>query len=372
LESELTEIGTLAMRVVSSISPSGDEAKTSWNLEFDVRSGASNDGANNTPVGIAEIVDSDQIARSFAALDRIFGESPNASPNDAYQLVSDAIGVSRKQWPVSLLRKLWGYLHEHSESRKRSPETESRWLNLLGWSLRPGFGFPADDWRVQQTWRSVHNKLMHRSSAGISESIILWRRIAGGFTAGQQNALYQDAWSRIKPMFSGGGNPLNTNVAVELLRLLGSLERLANTEKTQLAESCLQSLSKKKMEPLRPAMLWTIGRLGCRVPIYASLHQTVPSERVSSWIERLIAIDGGWIQKESTAYSLVLMLLARKTGDRYRDVPNVIREKALTRLRSIGAPELHIELVEQIGQLDEENASQIVGDAIPLGFSLRT
>ena len=372
LESELTEIGTLAMRVVSSASLSGDEAKTSWNLEFDVRSGANHDGANSAPIGIAEIVDSDQIARSFAALDRIFGESPTASPKDAYQLVSEAIGVSRKQWPVSLLRKLWGYLHEHGESRKRSPETEARWLNLLGWSLRPGFGFPADDWRVQQTWRSVHNKLMHRSSAGISESIVLWRRIAGGFTAGQQNALYQDAWSRIKPMFSGGGNPLNNNVAAEMLRLLGSLERISNPEKTALAESCLQSLSKKKMEPLRPAMLWTIGRLGCRVPVYASLHQTVPSERVSSWIEQLIAFDSGWIEKESAAYSLALMLLARKTGDRYRDVPQAIREKVVARLRSVRAPDLHLELVERVGQLDEENASQIVGDSIPLGFSLRT
>ncbi len=118
-------------------------------------------------------------------------------------------------------------------------------------------------------------------------------------------------------------------------------------------------------------MLWTIGRLGCRVPVYASLHQTVPTERVTSWIEQLIAIDGSWIEKESAAYSLALMLLARKTGDRYRDVPQAIREKVVGRLRSVGAPELHCELVEQIGQLDEENASQIVGDAIPLGFSLR-
>jgi hypothetical protein len=86
----------------------------------------------------------------------------------------------------------------------------------------------------------------------------------------------------------------------------------------------------------------------------------------------LIAIDGGWKEKESAAFSLALMLLARKTGDRYRDVPHAIREKVVAKLRSVHAPALHIERVEQIGQLDEENAAQIVGDSIPLGFSLRT
>jgi hypothetical protein len=375
LETELTEIGTLAMRVVTQSDFAAREGEAQWNLEFDVRGSApQQDGGPLTDgIGeIGEIVDESQIARCTQALDTVFGEQPSGSPSQAYGLISDAIGLSRKQWPVSLLRSLWGYLLEHADCRKRSPDAEARWLNLVGWCLRPGFGYPADDWRVQQTWRSVHNKLMHRSSSGVSESIILWRRISGGFTAGQQNALYQDCWSRVKPMLIGGGTQASTNVLAELLRLLGSLERLRSADKSAVAEACLQALEKKKMEPLRPALLWTIGRLGCRVPVYASLQQTVSIERAMAWIDALLAIDAPWVGKESSAYCLALMLLARKTGDRYRDVSEKVRGRVVERMNGLGAPAMHLDLVERGGRLDDEQTAQVVGDSLPLGFALRT
>ncbi|MFN9852148.1 MAG: Hsp70 family protein [Planctomycetota bacterium] len=375
LETELTEIGTLAMRVVTQSDFAAREGEARWNLEFDVRGSApQQDGGPLTDgIGeIGEIVDESQIARCTQALDTVFGEQPSGSPSQAYGLISDAIGLSRKQWPVSLLRSLWGYLLEHADCRKRSPDAEARWLNLVGWCLRPGFGYPADDWRVQQTWRSVHNKLMHRSSSGVSESIILWRRISGGFTAGQQNALYQDCWSRVKPMLIGGGTQASTNVLAELLRLLGSLERLRSADKSAVAEACLQALETKKMDPLRPALLWTIGRLGCRVPVYASLQQTVSIERAMAWIDALLSIDAPWVGKESSAYCLALMLLARKTGDRYRDVSEKVRGRVVERMNGLGAPAMHLDLVERGGRLDDEQTAQVVGDSLPLGFALRT
>lgn len=371
LETELTELGTLAMRVVTQTEFAAVEGAARWNLEFDVRSGVPGDEANSGSAGVSEIVEEARIAKCFEALDQVFGVQPTASPNQAFPWISEAIGLSRKQWPVSLLRSLWGYLHEHGDCRKRSPEAEARWLNLLGWCLRPGFGFPADDWRVQQTWRSVHNKLMHRSSSSVSESIILWRRISGGFTSGQQNALFQDAWSRIKPMLAGGGAMTNTNVAAELLRLLGSLERLRSVDKSTVVDACLQSLSKKKLDSLRPALLWTIGRLGSRVPVYASLQQTVSVERASCWVDALLEIDAPWVAKESSAYSLALMLLARRTGDRYRDISETVRARVIERMKVLGSPVLHLDLVESGGRLDEEHAAQVVGDSLPLGFTLR-
>jgi hypothetical protein len=182
--------------------------------------------------------------------------------------------------------------------------------------------------------------------------------------------LYQDAWSRVKPML-GGGALANTNVAAELLRLLGSLERLRSADKATVAEACLQALGKKKLEPLRSSLLWTIGRLGCRVPVYASLQQTVSIDRATAWIEGLLAIEGSWVAKESGMISLALMLLARRTGDRYRDISEPVRKRVVERLRGMRAPVAHIELVERGGGLDAENATQVVGDSLPLGFTLR-
>lgn len=382
LESELSEIGTLKMRVVSI--PHSDPSHVSsdehlagrWNLEFDVRGGTpgeiSDGGGNAGATSRGLLVSEDQIQKAISALESIFGANPTQKPKDCFNVLTDTIGLSRRDWPPSLLREIWRFLADHSDSRKLSPEHESRWLNLAGWSLRPGFGFPADDWRVQTTWRLVHNKLMHRSPASVSEAVILWRRISGGFTIGQQNALFQDTWTRVKPMLGGtnvGREQLNTNIAIELLRLLGSLERLRSKDKVAAAELALSSLHKKKLLPLHSALLWMIGRMGNRVPIYATLQQTVPAEKVSDWLDRLLVIEPPAALVPS--YSLALMLLARRTGDRYRDISRDLREKVLQRMDTLESPSLHRGLVADGGTLDEENTSSIVGDTLPLGFSLR-
>lgn len=382
LESELSEIGTLKMRVVSiphsdpSHVTSDEHLAGRWNLEFDVRGGTPgeiSDGVGNTgATSRGLLVSEDQIQKAISALESIFGANPTQKPKDCFNVLTDTLGLSRRDWPPSLLREIWRFLADHSDSRKLSPEHESRWLNLAGWSLRPGFGFPADDWRVQTTWRLVHNKLMHRSPASVSEAVILWRRISGGFTIGQQNALFQDTWTRVKPMLGGtnvGREQLNTNIAIELLRLLGSLERLRSKDKMAAAELALSGLHKKKLLPLHSALLWMIGRMGNRVPIYATLQQTVPVEKVSDWLDRLLVIEPPATLIPS--YSLALMLLARRTGDRYRDISPDLREKVLQRMDTLESPSLHRGLVADGGTLDEENTSSIVGDTLPLGFSLR-
>lgn len=382
LESELSEIGTLKMRVVSiphsdpSHVTSDEHLAGRWNLEFDVRGGTPgeiSDGVGNTgATSRGLLVSEDLIQKAISALESIFGANPTQKPKDCFNVLTDTLGLSRRDWPPSLLREIWRFLADHSDSRKLSPEHESRWLNLAGWSLRPGFGFPADDWRVQTTWRLVHNKLMHRSPASVSEAVILWRRISGGFTIGQQNALFQDTWTRVKPMLGGtnvGREQLNTNIAIELLRLLGSLERLRSKDKVAAAELALSGLHKKKLLPLHSALLWMIGRMGNRVPIYATLQQTVPVEKVSDWLDRLLVIEPPAALIPS--YSLALMLLARRTGDRYRDISRDLREKVLQRMDTLESPSLHRGLVADGGTLDEENTSSIVGDTLPLGFSLR-
>ena len=213
---------------------------------------------------------------------------------------------------------------------------------------------------------------MHRSPASVSEAVILWRRISGGFTTGQQNALFQDTWTRVKPMLGGtniGREQLNTNIAIELLRLLGSLERLRSKDKAAAVELALSGLNKKKLLPLHSALLWMIGRMGNRVPIYATLQQTVPVDKVSDWLGRLLGMEPPIDLVPS--YSLALMLMSRRTGDRYRDVSREIREKVLQRMDALKSPPLHRTLVADGGSLDEENTSSIVGDTLPLGFSLR-
>src|SRR5439155_18022906 len=119
-----------------------------------------------------------------------------------------AVGSQRHEWPTSLLRRIWEMLMELEPGRRKSPRHEARWLNLLGYALRPGYGLAVDDWRVSETWKTVQGKLAHTAATSRTESLILWRRIAGGLTGGQQRALAQPLLASVRTLhkrYSGGG-----------------------------------------------------------------------------------------------------------------------------------------------------------------------
>ncbi len=379
LESELSEIGTLAMNLVVAQPPESEpvtknqDPKTSWKLEFDVRmSTSANASSSSQQTGWIETAQSTQVEAAIEAMEQVFGDSPSILPKLGVTYLTDKIGIARRDWNPTLLREMWRYLVDHQAYRKISAEHESRWLNMVGWCLRPGFGLAADDWRVNSTWRSVHNKLLHRTITNASETIVLWRRIAGGFTPGQQRALFQDCWARVRPVLAGGtqSQSSNTNVEIELMRLIGSLEWLSSDEKSTVAEQILQSFGRKKLEAVHGPLLWTLGRLGSRTPVYATLQQVVSASRVQSWVEKLLKLDETWIAKNAGMVSLCLMQMTRRTDDRYRDVPSSLRERVAARLTQLSSPALHIDLILRGGGLDQASEDSIVGESLPLGFRL--
>lgn len=379
LESELSEIGTLAMNLVVAL-PSESEPvtknldpKTSWKLEFDVRMSTSDNApSSGQQTGWSETAQSTQVQAAIEAMESVFGDSPAILPKLGVSYLTERIGIARRDWSPTLLREMWRFLMDHQAYRKISAEHESRWLNMVGWCLRPGFGLAADDWRVNSTWRSVHNKLLHRTSMNASETIVLWRRIAGGFTPGQQRALFQDCWARVRPVLAGGtqSQTSNTNVAIELMRLVGSLEWLTMDEKSTVAEQILQSFGRKRLEAIHGPLLWSLGRLGSRTPVYATLQQVVSASRVQSWVEKLLKLDEAWIAKNTGMVSLCLMQMTRRTDDRYRDVPSLLRERVAAQLAQLGSPALHMDLILRGGGLDQASEDSIVGESLPLGFRL--
>ena len=379
LESELSEIGTLAMNLVvaprSEANPATQtlDPKASWKLEFDVRMSTSdNVSSSGQQTGWIETAQSTQVQVAIEAMEQVFGDSPSILPKLGVSYLTERIGIARRDWSSTLLREMWRYLMDHQAYRKISAEHESRWLNMVGWCLRPGFGLAADDWRVNSTWRSVHNKLLHRTTTNASETIVLWRRIAGGFTPGQQRALFQDCWARVRPVLAGGtqSQTSNTNVAIELMRLVGSLEWLTMDEKSTVAEQILQSFGRKKLEAVHGPLLWTLGRIGSRTPVYATLQQVVSASRVQTWGDKLLKLDEAWIAKNAGMFSLCLMQMTRRTDDRYRDVPSSLRERVAARLTQLSSPALHIDLILRGGGLDQASEDSIVGESLPLGFRL--
>ncbi len=356
VESELSEIGTVGMYCVDA-----DHGKR-WKLEFDIRSTLETDrGAHEGTGEAAGIVDADTIAACADAIALTFGENVEIKPNQIVKKLQTLTETSRNGWPPSLLRELWQFLVDDQEGRRKSPQHEARWLNLTGFCLRPGYGVAVDDWRVQQTWRLLHGKLAFTASQSRTESLILWRRIAGGLTAGQQQQLAAPMFASLK----GKSGRLEAHEAGEIWRLIASLERLSVPEKVELGETALKELRRKKNEKLRPALLWAMGRLGSRQPAYGPLNTAIPVSRVEPWIESLIAID-----PPETALPLAIVQLGRKTGDRFRDLPEAVRSRAAKYLESRAAPEHFVTLLTEGGNLDREEEAAVFGDSLPLGIRL--
>lgn len=377
LETELSEVGTLQLWCAT---PDGTQR---WQLEFDVRSTTETDRdavlMSGTEQGVVEH-SLREVAR--AKLESAFGASASRKEKcpDVTKLIVAALEMPKHRWPPSLLRALWQDLIELDDGRKRSPDAEARWLNLLGYCLRPGYGMAADDWRVSQTWRTVYGKLAYAAPSSRSESLILWRRIAGGFTAGQQVAVYQQVAGPLRSVLDparrakGGGGTLQPAELIELLRLVGSLELLAKNEKEQLGSWLLSVVDTKRWAPARSAILWTIGRLGNRVPTYGPLNTVVETETAEAWLEKLLRLSHhGSAEQEppqsGSAWHLAIMLCARRTGDRYRDIDQLLRQSVIAQLAH--APAHYRALVESGGELAQAESSEILGEALPLGLRTR-
>jgi len=136
--------------------------------------------------------------------------------------------------------------------------------------------------------------------------------------------------------------------------------------KIELGDLLLELMPKRKMEPARSAVVWTLGRLGTRVPLYGPLNTVIAVDVVSRWLDALLKAP-----PDDGAYPLAVMQMARRTDDRYRDVPEVLRDEVLTWLREHNAPRHLRQLVREGGTLDDEEQGRVFGEALPKGLRLR-
>jgi hypothetical protein len=164
---------------------------------------------------------------------------------------------------------------------------------------------------------------------------------------------------------ASGDLSFGASESIEVWRLLGSLELLPLSTKTELGGLLLDVLPKRKMEPVRPAVLWTLGRVGARVPVYGPLNVVVPTETAGDWTARLLEL----LPDEPLA-AWALMQLTRRTGDRYRDISDKLRGRVVESLTGRDAPAHLIKLVAEGGELDVAEQSQAFGEALPKGLRI--
>src|SRR5262249_3831985 len=128
--------------------------------------------------------------------------SAGAAPQDLMRSLESALDSPRGEWPTGLCRRLADRLLEVAEGRNQSPAHRLRWFNLLGVSLRPGYGDSLDRFRLDQLWKHLHAPKAGGPAPPLETGAdvwIMWRRVAGGLPAQWQHALFDRARPLLLP-----------------------------------------------------------------------------------------------------------------------------------------------------------------------------
>src|SRR5579862_5849546 len=298
LGARLTEVGTLEIWA---------ESKTSehrWRLQFQLRKAWQTESAQKP----AAVISEEALAAAESLLPRTFSTG-EIEPEQLPAKLEQALGLGRNSWPLSAIRKLADRMLELADGRKRGAAYEFRWLSLCGFCLRPGFGFPADDFRIEQARRVYAEGLQFGNQVQNEiEWWIFWGRVAGGLNKNQQTDLFQ----RLSPVLSPRtAKPprVNPSLLREMWRAAASLELLPLQTKTQLGEELLARIAKNDFVETG---LWCLTRLGARKLFYGPINQVLPPATGARWVDALIRVPKA---------ADTIAALARVTGDSTRDLP---------------------------------------------------
>ncbi|KND62226.1 DnaK-related protein [Candidatus Burkholderia verschuerenii] len=358
LTTSLTEVGTLEMHCIAV-----DDPAKRWLLEFQLRQDEPKADAAPSETHPA-------LPKAIDLIDRTFGaRSHDVGPKEVKRLraqLEQALG-SRDTWDIALLRELFGALWDRAKRRRRSADHERLWLNLTGYCVRPGFGHPLDEWRVEQLWTLFDQGVQYSNESQIwSEWWTLWRRAAGGLDEAAQLRLLDDMAFVLQPpgtsRYRKAAGAARAGYE-DMVRLAASLERVPVERKIEVGDWLLTRL-KKPSENLQS--WWALGRIGARQPFYGSAHGVVPPDIASAWLDALLALD--WKKVEPAAFAAVQ--IARMTGDRSRDIADAARAAVIERLAAAGAAQAWIAMVSEVVTLDRADEGRVFGEALPAGLKL--
>ncbi len=372
LHARLTEIGTLELECVARAT--GNEQEDRWKLAFDLRA----EEQKGEPAGatasvsptetVPTEIDAHKLEQAIAVLRALYGKDGGGVTVDPPSVMKQlqAILGPRDTWTFTTLRALWEPLKDLRGGRGKSAAHEARWYNLVGFTLRPGLGYPLDDWRVKETWRLFNAGLVHDKDDPCKlEWWILWRRVSGGLTRTQQDEI----WKRVAPHFVASfakkaeRKAPGAQEAAEMWRCVASMERIAAKQKAELGDALLAQIEKKK---IGEQSLWALGRLGARVPLYGPVDGVVARARAEKWLERVMAME--W---KGDAHALAAAEIARASGDRARDLDEALRRRLAERLKgALADGERLARLVLEPTAREAREERLAFGDSLPSGLRL--
>lgn len=361
---ELTPIGTLKLGIKAL------QTEHFWALEFQLKSASGQENTLNSPsFGVADetfsmghFKEGEEIIRS------VFSQLPSAiKPGRIMEKIEEALKMPRRDWPLSLMRGLADVLLKMAPQRKLSEEAYARWWNLIGFLMRPGFGYPLDDFRIKELWKIILSNFKSALSREVSIQMwICYRRIAGGLNKGQQlqiagelmNVLLPKKAAKIELKSKSDMYPFS-----EMIRAVASLELIDASIKVRLGKALIDRMTTGVGEA---ADFWALGRLGARHLFYGSLFNVLSRDICEEWIRNLLGSKLPPDERLAFLYGQ----LALKTEHREVNISKELVERIIDQFSGSSSLERLQELLFKENRLTQQERDQVFGDHLPAGLTI--
>ncbi len=354
LVSQYDELGLVNVSCVST------ERDKRWSLEFEIRQQAQSIQEATNPA----------LQSSLAVIESVYGSS-NIEDTKAIKTLRSRLEKqlgNKDDWDMATLRELSTPLLAGKKRRRRSAQHERNWFKLAGQCLRPGFGFPADEWRMNEVWNLYQQGVHFQSPQTWADWWVFWRRVSGGLDSSQQQRIFKDIQKYLQP-----GAARNSKLATErserayeeMVRLAACLEKIPLDNKMQLIEWIFGHLQKSQYQQ---AHWWAIGRIASRSALSGQADKLMSSAHTEFVLSALLEED--WLKEPYIGFAAVMM--SRKTGDRQLDISEALRETVLNKLIQAKAPESWCSLVVASETLTHDQSQHLFGDSLPSGLKLVT
>lgn len=365
MQIRLTPVGTIEIALKST------STDNQWTLEFQLKTSSGQEDALATisrAAAVGQTFEKGFLDEAVKVMQKCF--SINASPADAMRLMEkleEVLEIPRSEWSLSLSRGLFDELLKISPLRKTSSTHWERWWNLAGFLLRPGFGFPLDDFRCKELWKLVlsDSKILIPAEVQI-QLWIAYRRFAGGMNKGQQLQLGADL---MMSLLGKKGEKIEIKSKADLypmterVRALGALELIEISTKTRLGNALVKRICDGEATA---AEFWALGRIGARHLIYGTIAHVIPAKICEEWIEAILESGKGKTQE----IVRLVEQLARKTSFREFNLSEKVIATILNHLKDAEDYDRVEDLLKNENRLTQKEQDIIFGEHLPSGLHL--
>ena len=367
LTAKLNELGLLQVSCVGS----DPGAAQSWPLEFNLRphehgpsAGAAPPAASLTAAEAEPNVAAGALDAGQERIRSLFGQPlskrDKLTATRLLKSLEGILGMPKGEWNWVTIRALWPALEASMACRDKSIEHEETWLILAGYLLRPGFGAPLDDARMDGAWRLRDRGLCFPGKRIKLQEYILWRRLAGGLSRERQEKVLSSELNTLRRQ---------QNPPAELIRLAGSLERVGHEIKSELIDRFIAAAAGLAAEGKHCApYLAALGQLLNRAPLYAGPETVVSPERVERAYEAFSDLD--WADPELAEIQTLFLRAARVVDNRAVDVARPLRDRIAKKLEKCGIPPLKTARLKDFMPVERSERISLYGEALPPGLIL--